>query len=80
MTANGVTAPIALVAVSSGMKSHQRKGEDSTRMGITLGFVLRGHQPTAPMVFPFHSIEGSTGHAMNIPVTNAETLSAADPT
>ena len=50
MGSGAAAAPIAPAAVSSGSKSHQ--GEATTRMEITLTFVLSGLQPPAPMASP----------------------------
>ena len=72
MMESGAVGPIAPTEdVSDGRKSEHT-------MGTTLPIVLSGHQLTAPMVLPFHSVKVATGPAMKISMTKTETMRVTD--
>ena len=72
MMGSGAVGPIAPTEdVSDGRKSEHT-------METTLPIVLSGHQLTAPMVLPFHSVKVATGPAMKISMTKTETMRVTD--
>ena len=71
-TASGaVVEPIAPGAVSD--------GTGVTRTGITLGIVLSGHQPSAPLASPSTLHKNARIHATTMERTNTETSTIAGP-